>query len=350
MKTTLYLFGILSVCTVFLAACGHSDTKSAIVVPDTIPVTLMAMENTLANNQVQATGVFTTDDETLLGFKNGGVINKIYVKEGDAVRKGQLLATVNRNEVDAKGAQAKLGVEKAQRDYDRVRKLYLDSVATLEQMQNAKTALDFAKQDLNTVGYNQAYSQIHASVSGYVLAKLANEGQVVGPGTPVLQINGASNANWMLKVGVSDRQWNQIQNGDLATIQSDGLNAAVEAYVFKKSEGLDPQSGTFSIFLKLKDKPENKLASGMFGKATIQTKVNKSEFIKLPYESLLDANANEGYIFITEDGKTAKKVKVQVKAIEHNDVLIEANLPQSQGIIVSGSPYLMDGSFIKITK
>ncbi|WP_185263942.1 efflux RND transporter periplasmic adaptor subunit, partial [Elizabethkingia anophelis] len=151
----------------------QAERKSEISVQDTIPVKLMPINIGAGDSGIEATGVFTTDDETVLSFKNGGVISKITVKEGDAVRKGQLLASVLSSEVDAKAGQAKLAVEKARRDFERASKLYRDSVATLEQMQNAKTALDVAQQDLKSVSFNQQYSLSYSGGSNkynYILS------------------------------------------------------------------------------------------------------------------------------------------------------------------------------------
>lgn len=334
------------------SGCHRADRQTELSIQDTIPVKLMAVNSGSPEEKIEATGVFTTDDETLLSFKNGGVISRISVKEGDPVRKGQLLASVLSSEVDAKAGQARLAVEKAKRDYDRAYKLFHDSVATLEQMQNAKTALDLAQQDLKSVNFNQQYSNIYSPVSGFVLAKLANEGQVVGPGTPILQVNGASNSKWNLKVGVADQQWSQIKIGDRAKISTDAMpNDTLNAVVAKKSEGIDPQSGTFSIFLELTEKPNYKLASGIFGKSIILTTGQKNGlWWKIPFSSILQGNGKEGYVFITEDGKTAKKQKVKIAKIENNDVLIDAGLVNAKSIIISGSPYLVNGSPIIVKK
>ncbi|MEI5984119.1 MULTISPECIES: efflux RND transporter periplasmic adaptor subunit [Sphingobacterium] len=349
---TLYTALIASASLIFFVGCGPSERKSALPVQDTIPVKLISLQASGGVNEIEATGVFSTDDETILGFKNGGVISRILVKEGDPVRKGQLLASVHSSEVDARAGQVNLSVEKARRDYERASKLYRDSVATLEQLQNAKTALDVALQDVKSVGFNQQYSNIYSPVSGYVLAKLANDGQVVGPGTPVLQVNGASNANWKLKVGVGDQQWAQIKIGDQAKISTDAMpNDTLAAVVSKKSEGLDSQSGTFTIFLELREKPAYKLASGIFGRSVIQSvQPSKEPYWRIPYSALLDADGQDGYVFVTFDGKKAKKQPVKIARMEKDEVLISSGLEGAQGLIVAGSAYLQDGSPIQIRK
>lgn len=348
MKTTHILSALLV--TMLIASCGQGERTSAIPFEDTIAVTLMPLQKSGSTAVIEATGIFTTDDETLLGFKNGGIISKIHVKEGNAVRKGQRLASVQAAEIDARAGQAQVALEKAERDYERAKKLYLDSVATLEQMQNAKSALEVARQDVQTVTYNQQHLHIISPVSGFVLARLANEGQVVGPGTPVLHVNGAGNGKWMLKVGVSDSQWAIIQPGDEANISTDALpHEYLQAFVSKKSEALDPQSGTFTIYLELRERLNGKLAAGVFGKSTIRTRTNDmNKNWRIPFESLIDASGKEGYIFITKDGKTAMKQKITIGNIEKDHVEVTSGLEDVEAIIVSGSPYLTDGATISI--
>lgn len=350
MKTYFVNRLILVICVaMILSSCGQTDRTSAIPDTDTIPVTLMSLHSEETDAVFEATGTFTTDDETLLGFKNGGVIARIYVREGDPIKAGQLLARVHQDEVDAMAWQASLALEKAQRDYERARKLYYDSVSTLEQMQNAKTALDVAQQDMKRVHFNQQYAEIRSTSNGYVLARLAQEGQVVGPGTPVLQINGANDGNWQLKVGVSDKQWAAVNEGDTAQISSEALGEdTYAARVRKKSKGLDPNTGTFSVYLTLLSAPPAKIATGMFGKAYMQLHSAQQSTWAIPFESLLEGNGKEGYVFITDDQKTARKVRVNIASIHADQVLISSGLEGATALIVSGSPYLVDGSPIKV--
>ena len=327
-------------------ACNNKETKRAKIQSDTIPVQVMALSQEATTQPVYASGQFTTDDETNLSFKNGGIISRIYVQEGDAVRKGQLIASLHLTEINAQVSQSDLALQKAQRDFERARSLYKDSVATLEQMQNAQTALDIAHQQQNAAKFNQGYSEIRATTDGYVLRKYANEGQVVGPGTPVVMINGAGKGSWLLKAGVSDQQWAAIQVGDKAVVETDALpGTTIHAVVFKKPEGIDA-SGTFVIQLKLQDQPKT-LASGLFGKATI-TPSHAVHAWRIPYDALLDGDQHEGYVFITNDNKTATKIKVKLGSVENHAVLVTGGLENAQSLIISGNAYLDDKSPITI--
>ena len=330
-------------------SCSTSEgkNKKAIVNPEQIPVQVLKLQQSEFRGQVNASGQFTTDDETNLAFKTGGVIEKIFVKEGDRIHKGQLLAKLNLTEIDAQVAQARLANEKATRDLERVTNLYKDSVATLEQFQNAKTGADVAAHQYEAAKFNRSYSEIRAMSDGFVLRKLASEGQVIQSGTSVFQTNGASKNNWLLKIGVSDKEWSGISLGDRATITTDAEpGKTYNASVTRKSEGTDQSTGSFAIELKL-DKAPKSIAAGMFGRASIALSKSNSAWT-IPYDALLDGDATEAFVFITNDNKTANKVKVTVSSVERDHVIISKGLESAQALIISGSAYLRDNSSIRI--
>ncbi|WP_374165727.1 efflux RND transporter periplasmic adaptor subunit [Arcticibacter sp. MXS-1] len=349
MSKRIILSGIVAAIAMLGLSCSNTQEGNNSIQDDIIPVKLQALEQGSSGSTIKASGAFTTDDETVLSFKTGGVINRMLVKEGDPVTRGQLLATLNLTEVNAGAEQAVLAKEKAERDYQRAYRLYKDSVATLEQMQNARTALDVARQQLKAASFNKNYSEIRAAASGYVLQRFANEGQVVGPGTPVLQVNGAGSSNWLVKVGVSDKQWASIRKGDPATVQSDALpGQQLPAQVYKKSEGIDPSSGTFIIQLRLSSSAPSAVASGMFARAEIRPRRKTAGTWAIPYDALLDGDAGKGYVFVSNDGKTAQRKEVRIGDIRRDKVLITGGLENCRYLIISGSPYLNDGSRIKV--
>lgn len=335
-----------------ISACngGGAEVISEQPAENLIPVKIMPLQQDAVAPVFRATGYFTTDDETYLSFKNGGIVNSIFVKEGDKISKGQLLATLNTVEITAMTEQANLALEKAQRDYDRAVNLYKDSVATLEQMQNAKTALDLAQQQKTSASFNRQHAEIRAMQNGFVLRKLMQEGEVVGPGTPVLQVNSAGNKRWLLKVRLSDFQWAAVQQGDSAIITTDvAPGRSLKATVSKKAEGVDPATGTFMVQLSVDAGNDIPVASGLFGKAVIYPS-RKTTTWRIPYDALLDGEVNTGFVFVTNDKATAQKVKVSVAGIENNFVSINHGLEDSRFLIVSGSAYLNDGAAIKVTE
>lgn len=343
----------MAVLSLFLFACGSPKEETVNTAGDIIPVKLLPLNKSAAANTVTASGRFTTDDEVYLSFKTGGIVNKVLVKEGDAIKPGQLLATLNPTEIDAQVGQAKAGYEKAQRDHQRTGNLYGDSVASLEQLQNSKTALDLARQQLAAAQFNRSYSEIRASQAGYVLRKLANEGQVVAPGTPVLQTNGAGNGTWFLRIGVSDRDWAAIRVHDKATVSSEAVSGKqFQGIVFRRAESVDPYTGSFAIDIRLDKGNGMQVASGMYGHAVIATGQTAEAVAgtswAIPYDALLDGDGSTGYVFITNDDKTAQKVKVTIAGMDKDRIWIREGLENARSLIISGSAYLNDKSRIKV--
>jgi len=295
---------------------------------------------------VSVPGLFSTDDETALSFLSGGIVRSVLVREGEPVKAGQLLATLEPTNIDAQVKQAQLGFEKSERDLQRAEALYKDSVISLETMQNARTGLGVAKEQLTAAQYGRRHTEIRASGNGFVLRKFVNEGQLVGAGSPVLMVNGAGKGAWLLKAGLSDKDWAQVNVGDSATVQADAFTGkTMKAVVNSKSMGADQRSGAFQVELRILDaRPE--LASGLYGKATIQTR-GSAVAIAIPYEALLDGDENKGFVFVAgADGKAHKRA-VTVQGITNTHVLV-SGLDTTERLIVKGGPYLTEGSAVVV--
>ncbi|MCM0041862.1 MAG: efflux RND transporter periplasmic adaptor subunit [Algoriphagus sp.] len=332
----------------FILGCSSSTpSETNIQKPvEAIPVSLIPLQSKAMTAAVTASGSFSTKDETLLSFKLGGIVAKVLVEEGDAVKSGQIVASLDLTEIQAGVRQSKLAYDKTLRDHQRAARLYTDSVATLEQFENSKTALDIAEQQLSTANFNLAQSQIRATKNGFVLKKFVNPGQLVASGTPILQINGAASGAWILKVTLSDQQWNSIQIGDQAELNPAATATWIAGKVSRKSQLADPSTGTYWVEISPESVKDVSLASGMFGKARIQPSQTLKGW-EVPFESVLDANGDSGYVFVA-DGQKAKKVKVQLGKITPTSIQVVAGLENYQSLIVSGSAYLSDGSTIQI--
>ena len=141
---------LLAASLLFLASCSENKAQSKVmedaVIVRTQPVTFIEHAASL-----QYSGVLASTSETKLSFKIGGIISKIYVKEGDHVSKGQLLATLDLTEINAQVQQASQATDKATRDENRVKNLFNDTATTLEQLQNVQTQLNVANENLRIV-------------------------------------------------------------------------------------------------------------------------------------------------------------------------------------------------------
>jgi RND family efflux transporter MFP subunit len=347
--TTKFLILIISV-TSFLYSCGDKNESAEKKEVDTesISVKVASIENTLNENKITASGLLTTENEARYSFKIGGIIDRIYVSEGETFKNGQLLASLKLTEIDAGLSQASIGLEKAQRDYRRVSNLYKDSVATLEQLQDTKTNLDIAQKTLDAIAFNKKYAYIYASANGFVTKKIANEGEIVNVGMPVLAINeNANQSDWLLKVGVTDKEWAAIEIGNKASIRLDAFpDKTFDAKVFRKSQAADAGSSSFQIEMKI-ELGNTKPAVGMFGKTEIATNHNEN-VISIPYSSLVEVDGNIGFVFTAVGDNKVKKVPVTILKFDNERVYLKDKLNEIGQIIISNSAYLNEKSTIKI--
>ena len=335
---------------VILEACGikANQTKS-VAVNTAVPVKLLQVVEENGKAVINTSGLLSTENEARLSFKIGGIIDLITVKEGDLVKKGQLLATIKITEIAAQVQQAELSLEKAQRDYQRVANLYKDSVATLEQLQNAKTGVEIVKQNLQQVAFNQQYSKIYAPTDGFIVAKAGNVGELTSAGNPVLVMSDVSGSSkWILKTAVSDKEWASIQSGNNALVHFDAFpQKSFKATVTKKALAADPASGSFPIELRI-DFGKERPAVGLFASAAIYPTKEVAGY-SIPYEALLEANGKQGFVFVTNDQKTVKKVSVTISQIRENVAYIADGLEGYKYVVVSGSPYLTENTSIAVT-
>ncbi|MDF2551431.1 MAG: efflux transporter periplasmic adaptor subunit [Chryseobacterium sp.] len=315
---------------------------------DIISVKVSSLSSEDVSNSIVATGLISTEDQANYSFKIGGVISKIYVDEGQFFRKGQLLATLNATEIAAGVAQADLNVAKAQRDFNRANNLYKDSVFSLEQLQNTRTSLEVAQKSRQATAFNERYAKIYAVSDGFVAKKIANEGEIVGGGIPVFLTNSTQKSNsYLLKVGVTDREWAAIKVGQSAKVTIDGYpDHKFEATVFRKLQAADREIGSFQIELKLK--LDHAIpAVGMFGKAEIKTdQIEKS--VVIPYNALVEADGEQGFIFAPNGKNRVKKIAVNILKFDNNKVYLKEKPFGIDQIVISNSAYLNEQSIIKI--
>jgi RND family efflux transporter MFP subunit len=338
------LFGAL-----LLTQC-NGKTNAAPAIEDVVAVRTEPVSNAAYNAPLNYSGSMASTSEAKLSFKIGGIISKIYVKEGDAVRKGQLLATLDLTEINAQVQQASQRAEKASRDAKRAQNLYNDTVATLEQLQNATTQQQVAEEGLRIARFNQQYAQIRATENGTILRKLMNEGEYAGAGAPVFFLSGTAGSDWVIRFGVADKDWARIKKGDKATVQLDAYPGKhFSGIVSEIAQGADPLSGTYEVEVKVL--PDgHRFAAGLF--ATVQVQPATQQTVSMvPIEAITEADEKTGYVYtVNDDKRTVTKHKVTIAFLLKDKAAINDGLQNITEVITDGVGYLTEKSMIKEMK
>lgn len=284
-------------------------------------------------NKIIASGIIQSKLELKLSFKTGGIIEKLYVNEGDNVKSGQILAQLKLDEISAKVEQAKLALLKSKRDLSRAQSLYKDSVATLEQFENAKTAYDYANTNLQIANFNLKHSVIYAPCNGKILKIINKENEIIGAGYPVFYF-GSKTQNWICKVNISDKDIININIGDSAKIFTDAYpDTFFIGFISEISKMADPYTGTFDCEITIQNKTK-KLMTGFIVSTEITSSKNNIAY-KIPYSSLIEAENNYGFIYKIDKNK-AIKTKVKILKIQDDFLYVFANDLSKYKIITNG--------------
>lgn len=329
-----------------IGGCGEAKTKTtaaAVLQEDErIPVHTVLIQQKNISLPIHASGTLTSSAEQRLSFKIGGIIRKVYVDEGDVVKTGQLLAVLDKTEIDAQVAQAQQGLTKAERDLGRVEGLYKDSSATLELLQNATTGRDVAKETARIATFNQQYAEIRATRSGKIIKKLVNEGEITGPGMPAFVLFETGVNDWVVKINVSDRDWARLNVGMAAHVTMDAYPETLfNGKVSELAPAADPQNGLYPVEIQLSPQG-HRFAPGLFAQVEISPRQSRS-YAVVPIEALVEGDGKQAFVFALQpDGVSVRKIPIQVAFMEGASVMITSGLEGVSEVVTTGAPYLTE--------
>ena len=297
--------------------------------------------------EVFSVGAVSFSQEVKLSFKTGGIIGTIAVEEGQRVGAGQLLASLNLQEINAQVANAKIELEKATRDLQRAEALFADSVATLETLQNARSAKNAAENTLAAAQFNLSHSQIVAPFDGVILKKLAEENELLGQGSPVF-LFGTKSSGVKLNLNLPANEISNVKPGDPTTVQFDALEGQTfTGKVIERVELADPQTNTFRVTVQIKD-DKQQLYSGFIGKATIKTGEKAGDVLSIPVDALVEANGSMGKVYLFRDG-TVEEREIEILKIVKDRIIVKSGLnPDDEVVTTTG--FLQEGNKVIASK
>jgi len=336
-----------------LAACGGPETKAAeaaITASQANPVVVASEVAPAApNGLILTTGKIVYDRETVLAFKTGGVIASVLVDEGDLIKAGQPLARLNMTELSAGLAQAEASVANADAQYERTRALVEKGHVAQARLDDAALARDQARANLDAVSFNRNQGVIIAGTNGVVLRRFADGGQTVAPGAAILQI-GEMKSGLVLRVPVSAPEAATLKSGDAADVTIRGLeDTARKGSVVRIAAKSDEATGNFEVDIKLDD--DGALRSGMVAEARITATAPAGAPegpLRIPSLALLDARADQGYVYVLDDKNIARRRAIATSGIDSGDVLVVSGLKSGERIVAEGAAYVRDGEAVTV--
>ncbi|MCX7973455.1 MAG: efflux RND transporter periplasmic adaptor subunit [Candidatus Aminicenantes bacterium] len=290
-----------------------------------------------------------------------GKIARIYVKEGDRVVKGQLLAELDTQnlrlqlkQAEAALAAARANFEDARKNKERMDRLFQEKAISEQQYEKVKLAyeasqaqLEQAQAAVNLLRHNLEVSQMKAPFSGIVASKNANEGDVINPmmgsfsaSSGVLTLMDFSRVK--LAIEVSAMEIVKIRKGQVAEVRVPNLvDKVFKGEVNLVNLAADPATKKFKVEVVV-DNPDLVLRPGTFGEVTIEV-ARREQALVVPQKAIVE----DRFLFIVE-GNRARKKEVTIGLQTATEVEILSGIQEGNLVIVEGNFGLVDGALVSI--
>jgi RND family efflux transporter MFP subunit len=356
--TTAVLFSAAAV----LNACGGGKDKNEIVKEQPIAVTLANVS--AANTQaVLASGQIEAAQTANISTRMMGRITNIYVKTGDKVSKGQLLATISDEDMKAKRAQtsamiaeAEAAYSSAQKDLDRFTNLYKEQSATAKELDNvtlqynsAKERVNAARQMRNEVSAMLAYSSLTAPFAGVVTQKLAEAGSIASPGMPLLTIE--QNGILQVSASVAESDISSIHLGDVANLQIKSTGKNIQGKIIQLNPSSQFTGGQYIVKISIADTDKKELYAGMFVSVTIPLKTTAqpltADLSMIPVAAIINREELTG-VYTVSANNTALLRWIRLGKTYGDKVEVISGLSKDEQFVLSAEGKLYNGVLVKV--
>lgn len=297
--------------------------------------------------------------ESRVGFRVGGKMLERPVELGQHVKAGQLLARLDPQDLklaaDAARAQvaaARTNQALAAADYKRYQALKdqnFISGAELERrdavLQAAQAQLDQALAQLSVQGNQAAYASLHADVAGVVTAVLAERGQVVAAGAPVLQI--AQDGVRDVVFSVPEDKVTAIKLGTEAEVLRWSTPGRLKGLVREVAASADPATRTFTVKVAVQTQDDLALGSTV-SVLPMALQHSGAPVIKLPTSALRQEGQATAVWVLDPANMTVQSKTVQIATADGNDVVVAGGLQPGMQVVVAGVHVLTPGQKVSL--
>ena len=328
-----------------LASCTHKENTS---VTESNGVVNIQIEQPISyTGLIQAgySGVVEAQKTTALSFATIGTITEIFVEEGQAVSKGQLLAKVNASNAQNVYQVALASLQQAEDAYRRMKPMKENGTLPEIKWVEVETGLAQAKASVAITQKGISDCSLYAPASGVIGKKYVQAGMNVVPATPALELLNIQSV--YVKIPVSENEISQFKKGQTAQISINAITKTATGTVKEIGVSADILSHTYPVKIEVQN-TDGDIKPGMICSVQVAAQDNRSGVLVSNKALQKDVNGNQ-FIFI-EKGGQAEKVPVQTIALIDNKVLIQGEVPQNANIIISGQQKLSNGTSVKIIK
>lgn len=307
-----------------------------------IHVKTLTVTSSAGNTALRYSGTIAAARTIPLTFGVSGTIEHIYAEEGDAVRKGQLLATLDKSDLQQVYTVARSKYDQAKDAYDRLKAVHNDGSLTEIKWVEMETTYEQARASLDLAKNNLDKCELRATADGVLARRNAETGQsALGASFEIADIR-----NVYAKISVPEKEIGTLKKGMKATIAVSALNdRRFEGSVSRLNPVADMLSRTYNAMIQLPN-PGTELKPGMICDVTLA--VGKSEErVVIPYQSVTQDKDGNAFVFIVDStGTHARKQRITPGNYADGGVEVLQGLKPGQVLVTEGKEKLSDNCLI----
>ncbi|MBW1981800.1 MAG: efflux RND transporter periplasmic adaptor subunit [Deltaproteobacteria bacterium] len=307
-------------------------------------------------------------EQTALSFAVGGTVEKVKVNLGDQVKKGQILAELDKQPFilavrDAEAALAKAQAQVVERraNYERILALYESNNASKAELDSARADFDSAKSQVEAAKAQLGLAKrdlrktvLRAPYDGTISLKEIEPFMEIPAGKPVFGLDGEE-SGFEVKTAVPESLVIHLKVGDRAEVIFPTLDFKKVPGVITEVSARSIVASTYPVTVRLEER-FSELRAGMSVEVAFEfTPVSESgkpvtRGIAVPMSAILVGSDKTNYVFVYDEGSsTVKKTQVKVLNLRDNDMIIEPGPVKAGDIIaIAGVQFLTDGQKVKL--
>jgi len=314
----------------------------------TLKVKIQVANKQKVKHSFVSTGTVRAENMAYISPEMNGQIKTVYVKEGQFVKKGQLLVKLNSELIESSISEIKTGLSLATIMYEKQKTLWEQKIGKEIDYLQAKNQKESLEAKLKTVNAQLRMSRLVAPFSGSIDAIYSKKGEMASPGRRLIDL---VNLNTMeAGAEISEKYLPYIKKGDEITVEFPTYpNWKKTAKVYRTGNIINPANRTFRVYVKIENK-DKKIKPNMIAKIILSDYEGKN--ITVP--SIIIKNDRKGkYIFIAkeENGKTiAEKRYIKTGVHIKNKTVIEEGIIEGEKIITDGYSLVNSGMEVLVVK
>jgi RND family efflux transporter MFP subunit len=351
---------VLALALIFLAALsltgcggGHEKTASTTGAAHSVEAGVITLQTSQSGVLSAMPGTVVAQEAVQVASRLMGYIKDIAVTEGETVKKGQRLFTIDPMDVEGGVTQARLGLEQAEKamqdakaDYDRFNALYKDEVVSRQQYEKMKLGYDIAvsraaqaKAGLQTANGQMRYAVVSSPINGVVVQKFANQGDIAAPGHPILLVENQSRLQ--VQTAVPEEIYSGLKLGAQVKVEVDGQAEPLIAKISRLSPAADPTAHTHLVKL---DVSAPNLRSGAFARVLFPT--GQQSVLKVPQEAVLNRAGITG-VFVLDDKGMAEYRMVRTGSSDNGQIEILSGLSAGDRVVTRNALAVNNGDLVR---